>query len=148
MVQLLPVKKLVLLPQLFWGCVAMLHTPFVLLYDRALTLTLELVTRLNLEDAYTQQVRQLKRTEFPLHIFLRRSHATGAIRHNASNLGSPVQRNSAAHHERAAVARYSVAVSQGSSCHLQPSLRCDFRRKSCEDFDEYYGAAAVDAAEL
>jgi hypothetical protein len=56
MVQLLPAKKLVLLPQLFWGCVATLHTPFVLLYDRALALTLELVTRLNLEDPYTQQV--------------------------------------------------------------------------------------------
>ena len=56
MVQLLPAKKLVLLPQLFWGCVATLHTPFVLLYDRVLTLTLELVTRLNLEDPYTQQV--------------------------------------------------------------------------------------------
>ena len=56
MVLLLPAKKLVLLPQLFWGCVATLHTPFVLLYDRALTLTLELVTRLSLEDPYTQQV--------------------------------------------------------------------------------------------
>jgi hypothetical protein len=56
MVQLLPAKKLVLLPQLFWGCVAMLHTPFVLLYDKSLSLTLELVTRLNLEDSYTQQV--------------------------------------------------------------------------------------------
>jgi hypothetical protein len=56
MVQLLPSKKLVLLPQLFWACVASLHTPFVMLYDKALSLTLELVTRLNLEDPYTQHV--------------------------------------------------------------------------------------------
>jgi hypothetical protein len=50
MVESLEQQKLILLPQLFWSCVALIHSPLRCIYERALALTNMILERMDLTD--------------------------------------------------------------------------------------------------
>ncbi|CAN1342910.1 Cell morphogenesis protein PAG1 [Linum perenne] len=49
-------EKVILYPQLFWGCVAMMHTDFVHVYCQVLELFSRVIDRLSLRDRTTESV--------------------------------------------------------------------------------------------
>ncbi|XP_078160934.1 ARM repeat superfamily protein isoform X3 [Carex rostrata] len=49
-------EKVILYPQLFWGCVAMLHTDFVHVYQQVLDLFVRVIDRLQFRDRTTELV--------------------------------------------------------------------------------------------
>lgn len=56
MVENMEPEKVILYPQLFWGCVAMMHTDFVHLYRQVLELFSRVIYRLSLRDRITENV--------------------------------------------------------------------------------------------
>ncbi|XP_078448512.1 ARM repeat superfamily protein isoform X2 [Wolffia australiana] len=56
MVDALEPEKVILYPQLFWACVAMLHTDFVHVYCHVLQLLARVIDRLSLRDRTTESV--------------------------------------------------------------------------------------------
>ncbi|MCI22219.1 protein furry-like, partial [Trifolium medium] len=49
-------EKVILYPQLFWGCVAMMHTDFVHVYRQVLELFSQVIDRLSFRDRTTENV--------------------------------------------------------------------------------------------
>ncbi|KAK1325349.1 hypothetical protein QJS10_CPA01g00159 [Acorus calamus] len=66
MVENMEPEKVILYPQLFWGCVAIMHTDFVHVYCRALELFAKVIDRLNFRDRTTENVllSSMPRDEF------------------------------------------------------------------------------------
>ncbi|XP_024526381.1 cell morphogenesis protein PAG1 isoform X1 [Selaginella moellendorffii] len=66
MVESMEPEKVILYPQLFWGCVAMLHTDFVHVYVQVLELLSRIVDRLSFHDHTAEQVllSSMPRDEF------------------------------------------------------------------------------------
>lgn len=56
MVENMEPEKVILYPQLFWGCVAMLHTDFVHVYQQVLDLFVRVIDRLQFRDRTTELV--------------------------------------------------------------------------------------------
>ena len=56
MVEGMAAEKMILYPQMFWGCVALLHTDLVHVYTHALLLLGKVVERLNFADATAENV--------------------------------------------------------------------------------------------
>uniref|UniRef100_A0A2P2JFV4 Uncharacterized protein MANES_01G104900 n=2 Tax=Rhizophora mucronata TaxID=61149 RepID=A0A2P2JFV4_RHIMU len=56
MVENMEPEKVILYPQLFWGCVAMMHTDFVHVYCQVLELFLRVIDRLSFWDRTTENV--------------------------------------------------------------------------------------------
>lgn len=56
MVENMEPEKLILYPQLFWGCVAMMHTDFVHVYCQVLELFSRVIDRLSFRDRTTENV--------------------------------------------------------------------------------------------
>ncbi|XP_074276450.1 uncharacterized protein LOC141600164 isoform X1 [Silene latifolia] len=56
MVENMEPEKVILYPQLFWGCVAMMHTDFVHVYCQVLELFLRVIDRLSFRDRTTENV--------------------------------------------------------------------------------------------
>ena len=56
MVDNMPAQKMILYPQLFWACLALLHSDFVHVYASALTLLTKVIDRINFNDATHTQV--------------------------------------------------------------------------------------------
>ncbi|MCL7040569.1 hypothetical protein MKW94_007065 [Papaver nudicaule] len=56
MVETMEPEKVILYPQLFWGCVAMLHTDFVHVYCQVLELFGRVIDRLSFRDSTTENV--------------------------------------------------------------------------------------------
>ncbi|CAM8994511.1 unnamed protein product [Rhodiola kirilowii] len=56
MVESMEPKKVILYPQLFWGCVAMMHTDFVHVYCQVLELFSRVIDRLSFRDRTTENV--------------------------------------------------------------------------------------------
>ncbi|KAG0453972.1 hypothetical protein HPP92_025276 [Vanilla planifolia] len=56
MVENLEPEKVILYPQLFWGCVAMMHTDFVHVYCQVLELFSRVIDRLSFHDRTTENV--------------------------------------------------------------------------------------------
>ena len=56
MVENMEPEKVILYPQLFWGCVAMMHTDFVHIYCQALELFSRVIDRLSFRDRTTENV--------------------------------------------------------------------------------------------
>ncbi|KAL8161301.1 hypothetical protein V2J09_012790 [Rumex salicifolius] len=56
MVENMEPEKVILYPQLFWGCVAMMHTDFVHVYCQVLDLFLRVIDRLSFRDKTTENV--------------------------------------------------------------------------------------------
>ncbi|PKA53442.1 hypothetical protein AXF42_Ash012384 [Apostasia shenzhenica] len=61
-------EKVILYPQLFWGCVAMMHTDFVHVYCQVLELFSRVIDRLSFRDRTTENVllSSLPRDEFDI----------------------------------------------------------------------------------
>lgn len=66
MVENMEPEKLILYPQLFWGCVAMMHTDFVHVYCQVLELFSRIIDRLSFRDRTTENVllSSMPRDEF------------------------------------------------------------------------------------
>ncbi|KAK1274267.1 hypothetical protein QJS04_geneDACA009878 [Acorus gramineus] len=66
MVENMEPEKVILYPQLFWGCVAIMHTDFVHVYCRVLELFAKVIDRLNFRDRTTENVllSSMPRDEF------------------------------------------------------------------------------------
>ncbi|XP_043707827.1 protein furry homolog [Telopea speciosissima] len=56
MVENMEPEKVILYPQLFWGCVAMMHTDFVHVYCQVLELFARVIDRLSFRDSTTENV--------------------------------------------------------------------------------------------
>ncbi|KAK9723905.1 hypothetical protein RND81_05G033400 [Saponaria officinalis] len=56
MVENMEPEKVILYPQLFWGCVAMMHSDFVHVYCQVLELFLRVIDRLSFRDRTTENV--------------------------------------------------------------------------------------------
>lgn len=56
MVENMEPEKVILYPQLFWGCVAMMHTDFVHVYCQVLELFLRVIDRLSFRERTTENV--------------------------------------------------------------------------------------------
>ncbi|KAF5206548.1 furry-like protein [Thalictrum thalictroides] len=56
MVETMDPEKVILYPQLFWGCVAMMHTDFVHVYCQVLELFVRVIDRLSIRDRTTENV--------------------------------------------------------------------------------------------
>ncbi|XP_020113081.1 cell morphogenesis protein PAG1 isoform X2 [Ananas comosus] len=56
MVENMEPEKVILYPQLFWGCVAMMHTDFVHIYCQVLELFVRIIDRLSFRDRTTENV--------------------------------------------------------------------------------------------
>ncbi|CAN0864990.1 Protein furry homolog-like [Linum grandiflorum] len=56
MVENMEAEKVILYPQLFWGCVAMMHTDFVHVYCQVLELFSRVIDRLSFRDRTTENV--------------------------------------------------------------------------------------------
>lgn len=56
MVETMDPEKVILYPQLFWGCVAMMHTDFVHVYCQVLELFARVIDRLSFRDRTTENV--------------------------------------------------------------------------------------------
>ncbi|KAK6928032.1 Cell morphogenesis central region [Dillenia turbinata] len=56
MVETMEPEKVILYPQLFWGCVAMMHTDFVHVYCQVLELFSRVIDRLSFRDRTTENV--------------------------------------------------------------------------------------------
>lgn len=56
MVENMEAEKVILYPQLFWGCVAMMHTDFVHVYCQVLELFARVIDRLSFRDRTTENV--------------------------------------------------------------------------------------------
>ncbi|KAL5717648.1 hypothetical protein ACHQM5_010628 [Ranunculus cassubicifolius] len=56
MVETMDPEKVILYPQLFWGCVAMMHTDFVHVYCQVLELFSRVIDRLSFRDRTTENV--------------------------------------------------------------------------------------------
>lgn len=56
MVENMESEKVILYPQLFWGCVAMMHTDFVHVYQQVLVLFARVINRLQFRDRTTELV--------------------------------------------------------------------------------------------
>ncbi|KAH7669286.1 Cell morphogenesis protein C-terminal [Dioscorea alata] len=56
MVENMEAEKVILYPQLFWGCVAMMHTDFVHVYCQVLDLFARVIDRLSFRDQTTENV--------------------------------------------------------------------------------------------
>ncbi|CAI8594202.1 unnamed protein product [Vicia faba] len=56
MVENMEPEKVILYPQLFWGCVAMMHTDFVHVYRQVLELFSQVIDRLSFRDRTTENV--------------------------------------------------------------------------------------------
>ncbi|ERN09549.1 protein furry homolog-like [Amborella trichopoda] len=56
MVESMEPEKVILYPQLFWGCVALMHTDFVHIYAQALGLFARVIDRLSFRDRTTENV--------------------------------------------------------------------------------------------
>lgn len=55
-VEIMEPEKVILYPQLFWGCVAMLHTDYVHIYTQVLELFARIIDRLSFRDQTTENV--------------------------------------------------------------------------------------------
>ncbi|CAH8364627.1 unnamed protein product [Eruca vesicaria subsp. sativa] len=66
MVENMEPEKVILYPQLFWGCVAMMHTDFVHVYCQVLELFSRIIDRLSFRDKTTENVllSSMPRDEF------------------------------------------------------------------------------------
>ncbi|XP_020587896.1 cell morphogenesis protein PAG1 isoform X2 [Phalaenopsis equestris] len=66
MVENMEPEKVILYPQLFWGCVAMMHTDFIHIYCQVLELFCRVINRLSLHDRTTENVllSSMPRDEF------------------------------------------------------------------------------------
>ncbi|XP_065854824.1 uncharacterized protein [Euphorbia lathyris] len=66
MVENMEPEKVILYPQLFWGCVAMMHTDFVHVYCQVLELFFRVIDRLSFRDRTTENVllSSMPRDEF------------------------------------------------------------------------------------
>ncbi|XP_065026588.1 uncharacterized protein LOC104000586 isoform X1 [Musa acuminata AAA Group] len=66
MVEIMEPEKVILYPQLFWGCVAMMHTDFVHIYCQVLELFSRIIDRLSFHDQTTENVllSSMPRDEF------------------------------------------------------------------------------------
>ncbi|RWW58044.1 hypothetical protein BHE74_00035123, partial [Ensete ventricosum] len=66
MVEIMEPEKVILYPQLFWGCVAMMHTDFVHIYCQVLELFSRIIDRLCFHDQTTESVllSSMPRDEF------------------------------------------------------------------------------------
>lgn len=56
MVEIMEPEKVILYPQLFWGCVALMHTDFVHVYRQVLELFSRVIDRLSFRDRTTENV--------------------------------------------------------------------------------------------
>lgn len=56
MVENMEPEKVILYPQLFWGCVAMMHTDFIHVYCQVLELFSRVISRLSFRDTTTENV--------------------------------------------------------------------------------------------
>jgi hypothetical protein len=56
MVEIMEPEKVILYPQVFWGCVAMLHTDFVHVYTQVLELFARVLDRLSFNDQTAENV--------------------------------------------------------------------------------------------
>ncbi|KAL3692961.1 hypothetical protein R1sor_006612 [Riccia sorocarpa] len=56
MVEIMEPEKVILYPQVFWGCVAMLHTDFVHVYTQVLELFARVIDRLSFHDQTAENV--------------------------------------------------------------------------------------------
>ena len=56
MVENMEPEKVILYPQLFWGCVAMMHMDFVHVYSQVPELFLHVIDRLTFQDRTTEHV--------------------------------------------------------------------------------------------
>ncbi|XP_024390755.1 uncharacterized protein [Physcomitrium patens] len=56
MVEIMEPEKVILYPQVFWGCVAMLHTDFVYVYTQVLELFARVLDRLSFNDQTAENV--------------------------------------------------------------------------------------------
>lgn len=56
MVEIMEPEKVILYPQVFWGCVAMLHTDFVHVYTQVLELFARVIDRLSFNDQTAENV--------------------------------------------------------------------------------------------
>lgn len=65
MVEVMEPEKVILYPQVFWGCVAMLHTDFVYVYTQVLELFARVLDRLSFNDQTAENVliSNMPRTE-------------------------------------------------------------------------------------
>nr|ATG70920.1 ARM repeat superfamily protein [Callitropsis funebris] len=68
MVEIMEPEKVILYPQLFWGCVAMMHTDFVHVYTQVLELFARVVDRLSFQDQTAENVllSNMPRDEFEI----------------------------------------------------------------------------------
>lgn len=66
MVEIMEPEKVILYPQLFWGCVAMMHTDFVHAYTQVLELLARVIDRLSFRDKTAENVllSNMPRDEF------------------------------------------------------------------------------------
>ncbi|THU63128.1 hypothetical protein C4D60_Mb01t12460 [Musa balbisiana] len=66
MVENMEPEKVILYPQLFWGCVAMMHTDFVYIYGQVLELFSRVIDQLSFHDRTTENVllSSMPRDEF------------------------------------------------------------------------------------
>eukprot|EP01018_Ginkgo_biloba_P009953 Gb_24208 [translate_table: standard] len=66
MVEIMEPEKVILYPQLFWGCVAMMHTDFVHVYTQVLELFARVIDRLSFRDRTAENVllSNMPRDEF------------------------------------------------------------------------------------
>lgn len=66
MVEIMEPEKVILYPQLFWGCVAMMHTDFVHVYTQVLELFARVIDRLSFRDKTAENVllSNMPRDEF------------------------------------------------------------------------------------
>ncbi|KAG6481412.1 hypothetical protein ZIOFF_058013 [Zingiber officinale] len=69
MVENMEPEKVILYPQLFWGCVAMMHTDFVYIYCQVLELFSRVIDRLSFRDQTTENVllSSMPRDEFDIY---------------------------------------------------------------------------------
>ncbi|KAG6553135.1 hypothetical protein Mapa_005194 [Marchantia paleacea] len=70
MVEIMEPEKVILYPQVFWGCVAMLHTDFVHVYTQVLELFARVIDRLSFHDQTAENVllSNMPRDEYESHL--------------------------------------------------------------------------------
>ncbi|CAM6088431.1 unnamed protein product [Calypogeia fissa] len=70
MVEIMEPEKVILYPQVFWGCVAMLHTDFVHVYTQVLELFARVIDRLSFHDQTAENVllSNMPKDEYESHL--------------------------------------------------------------------------------
>ncbi|KAL6635421.1 hypothetical protein ACP70R_028092 [Stipagrostis hirtigluma subsp. patula] len=76
MVENMEPEKVILYPQLFWGCVALMHTDFVHIYCQVLELFCRVIDRLTFRDRTTENVllSSMPRDEFDVNGYINDFH--------------------------------------------------------------------------